>query len=166
MQASSNVAGMGMGAQYEYRNIFHGLKSVVQTDGFKGLYRGASIAGLRVATGSSVQLSTFGTVKDYFSQFSYLSSGDVLINAISGTASGLLTTTAMNPVDVMTTRIYNQTVGKELYTSIPDCFMKIYRAEGIYGFYKGWFAHYLRVGPHTLVTFILLEKFHILFGCK
>ena len=32
------------------------------------------------------------------------------------------------------------------------------KAEGLSGLYRGFFAHYLRVGPHYVITFALLEK--------
>ena len=67
----------------------------------------------------------------------------------------------MNPIDVVSTRIYSQKVvnGKgKLYSGVMDCFRKTLNSEGIRGFYKGWAAHYMRLGPHTIVTFIIWEK--------
>ncbi|KAB7502434.1 putative mitochondrial 2-oxoglutarate/malate carrier protein [Armadillidium nasatum] len=66
--------------------------------------------------------------------------------------SGFFLATCMSPFDVIATRVYNQALdssGRNLvYRGVFDCFMKILKAEGIYGFYKGWSAVYLRVGPH------------------
>ena len=39
-----------------------------------------------------------------------------------------------------------------------DCIGKIAKAEGFMGFYKGWSAHYMRLGPHTVFTFMFLEQ--------
>ena len=33
------------------------------------------------------------------------------------------------------------------------------------GLFKGWTAHYLRVGPHTILTFVFLEQFTALAEC-
>ncbi|KAI0351189.1 oxaloacetate carrier [Trametes cingulata] len=58
------------------------------------------------------------------------------------------------------TRMYNQptvrgsdgrTVGT-LYRNPLDCLWKTLRAEGIYGWYKGSTAHFLRIAPHTIIT--------------
>lgn len=64
----------------------------------------------------------------------------------------------MNPFDVVSTRLYSQKVVNgqgALYSGVADCFQKTLKAEGLPGFFKGWTAHYLRLGPHTILTFIL-----------
>lgn len=77
----------------------------------------------------------------------------------SSLISGFAVTVAMNPADVVSTRMYNQPVvnGKgALYSSLFDCITKTARAEGVRGFYKGFVAHYLRLGPHTVVCVVRL----------
>lgn len=64
----------------------------------------------------------------------------------------------MNPFDVVATRIYNQKVG-ERYAGPIDCLKQTFKTEGISGFFKGWFPHYLRLGPHTILTFLFWEQF-------
>lgn len=67
----------------------------------------------------------------------------------------------MNPFDVISTRLYSQRVvnGKgELYAGVFDCAKKTYKSEGLRGFYKGWTAQYFRIGPHTIITFLLWEN--------
>lgn len=39
-----------------------------------------------------------------------------------------------------------------------DALTKIYRVEGARGFFKGWLAHYMRIGPHTIFTFLFWEQ--------
>ena len=39
-----------------------------------------------------------------------------------------------------------------------DCAFKTVAAEGPLGLYKGAGAHFLRVGPHTVLTFLILEQ--------
>ena len=43
-----------------------------------------------------------------------------------------------------------------LYDSAPDAFRKIFTIEGAGAFYKGATAHFLRVGPHTMLTFVFI----------
>lgn len=65
--------------------------------------------------------------------------------------SGFFVTVAMNPFDVVSTRMYNQKLGKTgvQYRNPFDCLYQTVKAEGLYGIYKGFLAHYLRLGPHT-----------------
>lgn len=75
--------------------------------------------------------------------------------------TGFAVTTAMNPFDVVSTRLYSQRVvdGKgELYSGVLDCVRKTFKSEGFFGFYKGWTAHYFRLGPHTVCTLLFWEQ--------
>lgn len=44
-----------------------------------------------------------------------------------------------------------------LYNGILDCFIKIFRAEGIYGFYKGITANYMRLAPHGALCLVFWD---------
>jgi len=81
--------------------------------------------------------------------------------------SGIAVLCVMQPPDTVLTRMYNQapdTVNANgrrprglLYSSPLDCFIKTVRTEGIGGLYKGSLAHYLRIGPHTVLTLMAYE---------
>ena len=45
-----------------------------------------------------------------------------------------------------------------LYEGAVDAAMKIFRIEGPLAFYKGATAHFLRVGPHTCLTFVFIGR--------
>ncbi|KAB0795463.1 hypothetical protein PPYR_12302 [Photinus pyralis] len=45
-----------------------------------------------------------------------------------------------------------------LYKNIPDCFRKIWKTEGVFGFYKGLTAHYMRLGPHGGLTLVFWDS--------
>lgn len=69
----------------------------------------------------------------------------------------------MTPFDVVSTRLYNQPVnaltGQGLhYTGIVDAMMKIFRTEGFRGYYKGWSASFLRLGPHTVLSLVFWQE--------
>jgi solute carrier family 25 protein 34/35 len=64
---------------------------------------------------------------------------------------GFLVCCAMNPFDVISTRMYNQKVDPVtkvgvLYKNPVDCLVKMVQTEGVSGLYKGFAAHYLRIG--------------------
>lgn len=43
------------------------------------------------------------------------------------------------------------------YDGVRDCFTKIFRAEGLLGFYKGVSAAIFRCGPHTVISLMLWQ---------
>lgn len=51
-----------------------------------------------------------------------------------------------------------------VYKGIFDCALKILQTEGLRGFYKGFSASFLRLGPHTVLSIFfwqLLRKEYI-----
>jgi solute carrier family 25 protein 34/35 len=161
IQAQSTAVNT-VGTQHSYLGMIDGFKQVVKEEGYKGLFRGVEGAMARVAVGSAVQLSTYDTCKELVLKSGCVNDG-VLTHLSASLLAGLAVTTAMNPFDVVSTRLYNQKVDASgrglLYNGWVDCFSKTIKAEGFLGLYKGWSAHYFRLGPHTIATFVIWEQF-------
>lgn len=156
-----------VGFQHSYKGALSGLKEIAQTEGIRGLYRGATAAMLRVGVGSGVQLSCYDACKSFVVSLSpnTFTNSSVSTHFAASMVSGLFVTLAMNPFDVISTRMYNQPVvnGRNaVYSNVFDCAVKIARAEGPIGFYKGFVPHFLRLGPHTILTFIFWEQLKII----
>ena len=66
-------------------------------------------------------------------------------------------TIVMNPFDIVMTRNYNTSDVKK-YSGVADTMIKIAKTEGARGFLKGFWPHYLRMGPHTVLTFFFWER--------
>eukprot|EP01147_Barroeca_monosierra_P002555 gene2555-5474_t len=133
-----------------------------QESGVPGLWRGVTGSIPRLVVGSSVQLSTYSKCRQLFEDHSPLKQG-VLLHFSASMLAGMFVAVAMNPFDVITTRMYNQPVDPKtkkglFYRNVFDCFSKTVRAEGIRGMYKGLMALYLRLGPHTVLTFVFWEQ--------
>jgi solute carrier family 25, member 34/35 len=150
-----------VGTQRQYRSTWHAFKSILKDEGLKGLARGAEAAALRVAVGSAAQLPSYDQCKYLLYCTGKFDHNSRALQICASLGSGLCVTTAMNPFDVVATRMYNQPVlnGKgTLYLNPLDCLIKIARAEGVHGLFKGYVAHYLRLGPHTVLGFVILEQ--------
>jgi solute carrier family 25, member 34/35 len=46
-----------------------------------------------------------------------------------------------------------------LYSGLFDCITKTVRTEGAMSLFKGLPAHAMRIGPHTVLTFVFWEKY-------
>jgi solute carrier family 25 protein 34/35 len=166
MQNAGNKAGR---YSYQYAGVIDGVRQILKQEGVRGLFRGVEGSILRVMVGSSAQLSSYDTCKRYV-EWSGAISGGVASHLTASLMSGLVVTTAINPFDVVSTRLFSQQVkGSEgaLYKSGImgpfDCMAKMFKAEGFAGFYKGWTAQYLRLGPHTVLTFLFWEQAKIVY---
>lgn len=45
-----------------------------------------------------------------------------------------------------------------LYRGVVDCFIKMWKTEGIHGFFKGFMPNYTRLGPHTVLCFVFWDS--------
>ncbi|KAJ3190521.1 hypothetical protein HK101_008725 [Irineochytrium annulatum] len=158
---SAAAKGQAVGHQFAYRGVGDALVQIVRQDGVKGLYRGAVLSMGRSVVGSGTNLASFSMMKEYL----ILRRGwrdDWVLDMVAGLGSGVVSCIAMNPIDVVRTRYYNQPYkdGKGLeYASGVDAIKKIVKSEGFGAFYKGFFTHFLRIGPHFCLTFVFLGVF-------
>lgn len=162
-QATDTIA---VGFQHKHSGFITALSGIYQQFGIKGLWRGVSGALARVMVGSAVQLSTFSTTKEKIARTNFFPVKSWLIPAAASMISSIAVVTCMTPFDVVSTRLYNQgttTSGKGLfYNGFVDCFVKIFKREGVMGFYKGVGPHYFRIGPHTILSLLFWDQLRML----
>jgi len=160
LQAQTDNPSLAVGYQHNYQGFFGAVRDIYNSEGIKGFWRGATTQMLRVGVGSMAQLLTYDYSRHFFLKFDYFNANVSALPFASSLIAGFALCLAMNPVDVVATRLYNQEVtGQQgtLYKGTLDCIVKIMRREGIQGFFKGLAAHYLRVGPHTIATFVFWD---------
>ena len=64
---------------------------------------------------------------------------------------------------VTRTRLYNAPAGR--YASGVDAAWQVIASgEGPFAFYKGALTHYLRLGPHMILVFGILEQLKMMLG--
>ncbi|KAI9216833.1 mitochondrial carrier domain-containing protein [Blastocladiella britannica] len=155
-----------VGHQHGYTGVWMGLRTIVRTEGWKGLYRGAGMSVARSVVGSGSNMAAFYMCKDWMMR--PISKGGVLgwsdgvpVDTVGGLVSGFASVICMNPIDTLRTRLYNQpcdpATGRGLlYASGWDVFRKVTTAEGYGALYKGFASHFLRIGPHFCLTFMFL----------
>ncbi|GAB1606093.1 solute carrier family 25 member 35-like [Argonauta hians] len=169
-QATEAIA---VGYQHQHYGMTKALISTYKDFGLPGLWRGVSGALPRVTIGSAIQLSTFSTSKDFIVKTGVFSPTSWLNALLASMFSGVLVTLFMTPFDVISTRLYNQGVdvsGKGLYYTGPlNCFSKIFKSEGVWGFYKGWGPSFFRLVPHTILSLVFwteLRKYYFYYQDK
>ncbi|XP_053687319.1 solute carrier family 25 member 35-like [Sabethes cyaneus] len=160
--------------QHRHSGTVAAFVNMYKDSGIKGLYRGYTANLARVSIGSSTQMASFVACKNFFTKYEMFQESVVLTALAASTVAGFFTSVLMSPCDVVTTRMTNQgeprlcgvsATGKGvLYANIVDCFVKIYRAEGIHGMYKGFVPLYVRVAPHTVLNLTFWEFFKNLYN--
>lgn len=146
---------------YEYASLRGAYSTIWRQEGIRGFFVAWPTSAARTALGSAVQLSTYETSKGYImTQFGL--SDTLGTHFLASLLSGLAVVTAMNPLDVARTRLFAQARsgagGGTLYTGAFDVIRKTVASEGPMALFKGWGAHYLRLGPHTTLTLMFMEQ--------
>ena len=154
---------IAVGYQRTQTSSIKALLGIYREHGVQGLWRGASGAMARVTLGSAAQLSTFSHLQYVLSEAMNREITDLSVLVIASFISGVVVCGLMTPFDVICTRLYNQNVDAQgkgvMYRNILDCGRKILKREGLKAFYKGLGPHYLRIGPHTVLSLVFWGKF-------
>lgn len=135
-----------------YRHAFDGLYRVIREEGLTGLSRGLGANTLRATLMTTSQLACYDVIKLTLINSSYFN--DTLsTHFCSSLLAGMVATTVCSPVDVLKTRIMGGS-----NTSPLILFKNLIKTEGFLAFFKGWIPSFARLGPQTILTFVVLEQ--------
>ena len=130
----------------------------------RGFLRGVVVNTFRGFLGPGSQITSYSLLKDYVvsNDWDGFGATNVATHVVCSLASAAVSVLAVNPVDVIRTRLYNQPFGSDgrglRYRGGLDASIQLFRAEGLGAFYKGGIAHLGRLGPHMLLVFTILEQ--------
>lgn len=146
-----------------YKGVGNALTRIVQEEGLMMLWRGCIPTMGRAMVVNMAQLASYSQAKSYLLSTGKFTEG-IPMHFVASMISGLITTAASMPVDMAKTRIQNMKVtvdGKPEYRGTIDVLGKVLKSEGVFALWKGFTPYYARLGPHTVITFILLEQMTI-----
>lgn len=86
---------------------------------------------------------------------------DICRSPDTGAVTGVVTTTVTAPADVLKTRMFASAGG-----GVFEAAQKLVAEEGAGAFFKGWMANYVRLGPQTMITFLVAEQLRHMFGLE
>ncbi|MFH4980018.1 hypothetical protein AB6A40_006727 [Gnathostoma spinigerum] len=153
--------------QLRYKHVFDALIRVIREEGLLTLWRGCIPTVMRAMVVNAAQLATYSQSKQLILQSGCMGDG-IPCHFLASMMSGLATTIASMPVDIAKTRIQNMRIvdGKPEYRGAFDVWARIMRSEGVFALWKGFTPYYFRIGPHTVLTFIVLEQMNRLYFYK
>jgi solute carrier family 25 oxoglutarate transporter 11 len=196
-----------------YKSVFNAVSRICKEEGILILWRvnfiessnftiffqGCTPTVVRSMVVNAAQLATYSQAKEKIIKTGYIKDG-IPCHFTASMISGLATTAASMPVDIIKTRsnksyinpnscnqlklfrIQNMKIidGKPEYNGILDVLGRILKNEGLFSLWKGFTPYYmrlqnfpffyciliatLRVGPHTVLTFIFLEQLNTLYN--
>ncbi|XP_049867554.1 solute carrier family 25 member 35-like isoform X2 [Pectinophora gossypiella] len=164
---------IAVGTQHAHSGMMYAIRRIYEKNGLGGLWRGAHGMMIRNSIGSASQIASFALCKEWMNANDMFQQSKYLSSFVASNIGALVKTVALTPMDVIMTRLYNQSVDAEgrgmLYSGIADCARKITRTEGLLAFYKGMGPSYFRQAPHTVLLLVfwdMLKDIHNSYEAK
>ena len=136
-----------------YKNAIDGLIRMTREEGWKSLFRGVWPNSMRAVLMTASQLASYDGFKRVLIEHTPLSD-NLTTHFTASFLAGFVATTICSPVDVIKTRIMSSQESKGLAKLLAD----VYRHEGVGWMFRGWVPSFIRLGPHTIATFLFLEQ--------
>ena len=144
-----------------YKNVFEALARITRQEGLASLWKGCGPTVGRAIVLNAAQLSVYSQAKEmlvsHVGYFGNIGDKDIRTHFAASLMSALVCTIVSLPLDTVKTRIQNADPGQ--YKGTVDALVRTVRSEGPLALWKGFNFYFLRIGPHTILTFVIAEAF-------
>ncbi|KAG8371520.1 hypothetical protein BUALT_Bualt13G0096100 [Buddleja alternifolia] len=132
-------------------DINQALKSILKSDGPKGLYRGIAAMGIGAGPAHAVYFSVYELCKK---SFSCGNPKNPAAHAAAGVCATVASDAVLTPMDMVKQRLQ---LSSSPYNGVWDCVRRVLREDGIRGFYASYRTTVLMNAPYTAVHFATYE---------
>ncbi len=136
-----------------YKHALDGVVRMAREEGIASLWKGVWPNSARAVLMTVGQLATYDGFKGVLLNYTPLQD-NLTTHFTASFMAGFVATTICSPVDVIKTRVMSSHVKEGMVKLVTD----ITRQEGLQWMFKGWVPSFIRVGPHTVLTFLFLEQ--------
>lgn len=144
-----------------YRHAGDGVLRVFREEGVSKLFNGVEWAAPRAALMTIGQLVFYDVGKRQLLKTKYFKD-NLVTHFASSLFAGTMATIITQPLDVLKTRSMNAKPGE---FKGPLDLIKVTARQGFpFAFFKGFIPAWVRLGPHTILTFIFFEQMRMRLG--
>ncbi|KAJ1259791.1 hypothetical protein BS78_10G183200 [Paspalum vaginatum] len=127
------------------------FQSIMNTEGWTGLFRGNLVNVIRVAPSKAIELFAFDTAKKLLTPKADESPKTFLPpSLVAGALAGVSSTLCTYPLELIKTRL---TIEKDVYNNFLHAFVKIMREEGPSELYRGLTPSLIGVVPYAATNY-------------
>jgi solute carrier family 25 citrate transporter 1 len=146
----------------QYRNLFHGVKTIVAAEGIAGTYKGLTATMMKQGSNQAIRFYVMETCKNWYREGDPTKPVPKLVVGVFGGFAGACSVMGNTPLDVIKTRMQSLDAAK--YKNTWDCAKTIMVNEGPRAFYKGTMPRMSRVVLDVGITFMIYDSFMDLFN--
>ncbi|KAM5464218.1 Mitochondrial dicarboxylate transporter [Microsporum audouinii] len=150
-------AGLPPEKRRNYKHAFDGLSRMIRSEGIGSAFRGVWPNSARAVLMTAAQLATYDTFKGICIN-SLGMKDNLTTHFTSSFMAGFVATSVCSPVDVIKTRIMHASPAESKGQSFVGLLRDVFKKEGFTWMFRGWTPSFIRLGPHTIATFLFLEQ--------
>ncbi|GAV65443.1 Mito_carr domain-containing protein [Cephalotus follicularis] len=147
-----------------YRGIWHAFHTICREEGILGLYKGLGATLLGVGPSIAISFSVYESLRSLWHSHRPNDS-TVMVSLACGSLSGIASSTATFPLDLVRRRMQLEGVGgrARIYkTGLFGTIGHIFQSEGLRGLYRGILPEYYKVVPSVGIVFMTYETLKML----
>ena len=148
-----NDASLPAAERRNYKHALDGLARMVREEGLGSLFRGVWPNSTRAVLMTASQLASYDIFKKELLERAKMHD-NLYTHFTASFMAGFVATTVCSPVDVIKTRVMSAKTRESIWTLVAQITQK----EGLMWVFKGWVPSFVRLGPHTIATFMFLEQ--------
>ncbi|XP_015883853.3 adenine nucleotide transporter BT1, chloroplastic/mitochondrial [Ziziphus jujuba] len=131
------------------------FQSIMESEGWKGLFRGNLVNVIRVAPSKAIELFAYDTVKNHLTP----KPGEdrkppIPASSIAGAVAGFSSTLCTYPLELLKNRL---TIQRGVYKNLLDAFFKIVTEEGPAELYRGLTPSLIGVIPYAATSYFAYD---------
>ncbi|XP_069466125.1 solute carrier family 25 member 33 [Ambystoma mexicanum] len=131
------------------------LKSILEKEGPRSLFRGLGPNLVGVAPSRAIYFASYSKAKELYNRVFTPNSN--VVHMCSAGSAAFITNSLMNPIWMVKTRMQlERRVGGSKQRNALQCARYVYQTEGVRGFYRGLTASYAGISE-TIICFVIYE---------
>lgn len=135
----------------EQKNILELVRTIAQTQGLRGFWKGNLINILRTAPFKAINFCAYDTYRKQLSKIHLFEGTENVERFIAGAAAGITATVLCLPLDTIRTRIVAH--GGEKLGGVAGAFHYMIKTEGFFSLYKGLLPSIISIAPSSAVFY-------------
>ncbi|OBZ83723.1 Solute carrier family 25 member 38 [Choanephora cucurbitarum] len=143
---------------YNYSSLSQAFKSIIKTDGFRGLFAGYGATFIRDAPFAGIYLFFYEGCKTWangYTMANHIPIANIIVNMSSGVVAGMAATCTTQPFDMLKTRMQLKPM---FYRNMIQSAKKVYREEGLLGFFDGISVRLIRKPLNSAISWTIYEE--------
>ena len=139
-----------------YNGIINCGIHTVKKEGIKALYKGYSVTFLSTPIYVGLQMSLYEIFKRQIKE-NNISGNYTILCMLCGASAGLIAQTTAYWGDTIKKQMQTDGIKQKKYTGLYDCVTKIYKKNGIKGFYPGIKLNSIKCIPEASIQFVVYD---------